>query len=71
MCHAYKKKCEDEYKELHYNKGVELFAEEKLIEAIEEWEKVKALDPNFRRVDYSIHKAKTMLRNLDRLKQNQ
>jgi hypothetical protein len=39
-----------------------------LNDAIEEWELVWALDPGYKRVEYLIQKAKTILKNIEKLK---
>lgn len=62
---------EERYKELHYKKGMEYYGKEKLVEAIYEWESVQRIDPQYKRVDYLIHKAKTVLKNLEELKSKQ
>ncbi len=67
----YIKKSEDLYKELHYKKGIQFFYKELLNEAIEEWELVRAINPDYKRVDYLISKAKTILTKIDDLKESQ
>jgi tetratricopeptide (TPR) repeat protein len=69
LCRAYIKKSEDLYKEHHYKKGIQYYGQEQLVEAITEWELVKRLDPDYKRVDYYIHKAKTILNKLEELKE--
>lgn len=70
-CHGYIKKCEDSYKEMHYKRGMELFDEEKLDEAIGEWNLVKAQDPYYKRVDYLINKAEKISKKIEELKKGQ
>jgi tetratricopeptide (TPR) repeat protein len=70
-CHAYIKKSEDLYKEIHYKKGIQFFYKELLNEAIEEWELVRAIDPDYKRVDYLINKAKKILNKIEELKEGQ
>jgi len=68
-CVAYMKKSEDLYKEMHYKRGMQYFGKQKLKEAIQEWELVKARDPNYKRVEYLINKAETILQNIEKIKQ--
>jgi tetratricopeptide (TPR) repeat protein len=70
-CHAYIKKSEDLYKEIHYKKGIQFFYKELLNEAIEEWELVRAIDPDYKRVDYLISKTKKILTKIEELKESQ
>ncbi|MBW1717184.1 MAG: tetratricopeptide repeat protein [Deltaproteobacteria bacterium] len=70
-CQVYLEKSENLYKEMHYRKGIQLFDKELLTEAIEEWELVWHIDPNYKRVDYLITKAKTILKNIRELKESQ
>jgi tetratricopeptide (TPR) repeat protein len=70
-CHGYIKNSEDLYKELHYKKGIHVFYKELLNEAIAEWELVRAIDPDYKRVDYLISKAKTILTKIEELKESQ
>ena len=69
-CHMYIKKGENFYKEMHYKKGIQLFHKELLIEAIQEWELVKIIDPNYKRVDYLVGKTKNILKKLEELNVN-
>jgi len=69
LCHAYIKRSEDLYKELHYKKGIQHYGQEQLVEAITEWELVKRVDPDYKRVEYYINKAKTVLNKLEELKE--
>jgi len=70
-CHGYIKNSENFYKEIHYKKGMQFFNEELLTEAIKEWKLVKLIDPDYKRVDYLISKAKTILKKLEELKKSQ
>jgi tetratricopeptide (TPR) repeat protein len=70
-CYDYIKKSGKSYKEMHYKKGIEFFGKEQLMESIKEWELVSALDPKYKRVDYLINKAKTILKNVKKLKESQ
>jgi tetratricopeptide (TPR) repeat protein len=47
-CRVRMKESEDLYKEMHYKKGIQYFGKELLVEAIEEWELVKAVDPKYK-----------------------
>jgi tetratricopeptide (TPR) repeat protein len=68
-CVAYVKKSEDLYKEMHYKRGMQYFGKQQLKEAIQEWELVRTQDPNYKRVDYLINKAETILQNIEKIKQ--
>jgi hypothetical protein len=68
-CLAYIKKSEDLYKEMHYKRGMKYFGNEQLREAIQEWELVRARDPKYKRVGYLIDKAETILKNIEKLKE--
>jgi tetratricopeptide (TPR) repeat protein len=63
-------KCEDTYKEVHYNKGLAYFGDQKLAEAIAEWEMVSSLDPNYKDVNKNLTKAKTLLERLESIKRS-
>ena len=67
-CHGFIKKSESLYKEMHYKKGMLYFDKEELEKAIKEWELVHLLDPKYKRVEYLITKAKTMLKKLEEIK---
>jgi hypothetical protein len=68
---VYLEKSENLYKEVHYRKGIQLFDKELLTEAIDEWKLVRLIDPNYKRVDYLITKAKTILKNIQELRDSQ
>ncbi|MGD8985855.1 MAG: LysM domain-containing protein, partial [Desulfobacteraceae bacterium] len=68
-CVAYVKKSEDLYKEMHYKRGMQYFGKQQLKEAIQEWELVRTRDPNYKRVEYLISKAETILQNIEKIKQ--
>ena len=70
-CQVYLEKSENLYKEVHYRKGIQLFDKELLTEAIDEWKLVCLIDPNYKRADYLITKAKTILKNIQELKDSQ
>jgi tetratricopeptide (TPR) repeat protein len=67
-CTAYIKKSEELYKTMHYKQGIRYYGKEQLTEAIREWEMVRALDPNYKRVGYYIEKSKEMLKRLEDLR---
>ncbi|MDY6972521.1 MAG: LysM domain-containing protein [Thermodesulfobacteriota bacterium] len=67
--HAYISKSSDLYKEMHYKKGMQFFDEERLVEAIGEWELVRSMDPNYKRVALLINQARTILKNIEKLKE--
>jgi tetratricopeptide (TPR) repeat protein len=68
QCHKYMNKCETSYKKLHYKQGMRYYNNERLNEAIEEWELVRKQDPNYKRVNYLINKAQAILNKLNELK---
>lgn len=70
-CQAYLEQCETVYKEIHYKRGIEFFDQELVEEAIHEWELVQLMEPTYKRVDYLISKAKTILRNIREIQQCQ
>jgi tetratricopeptide (TPR) repeat protein len=70
-CYMYIERSENLYNEIHYQKGVECFAREQLVEAIEEWELVRVIDPNYKEVDHLINKAKKILKKVEELKKSQ
>jgi tetratricopeptide (TPR) repeat protein len=70
LCQAYIERSEDLYKELHYKKGIQHYGREQLVEAITEWELVKRLDPDYKRVEYYINKAQAILNRLEELKED-
>lgn len=70
-CHAYIQESENLYKEIHYRKGIQYFEDEKLDDAIREWELVSAVDPNYRRTNYLIQKANTILKKVEEIKKRQ
>lgn len=70
QCHGLIKECETGYKEMHYQRGIQLFGAEKPDAAITEWEKVSELDPDYKQVSQYIKKARTISENIKKLKQN-
>jgi tetratricopeptide (TPR) repeat protein len=63
-CDTYIKWSEDNYKDLHYRKGLAYFREEKLAEAIDEWEMVYKVDPNYKDVEKNIEKVRNLMNRL-------
>ena len=70
-CKSYIKKSEELYKETHYKRGIRFFDKERLSEAIKEWERVKLMDPNYKKVNELIKKARTLLKKIEELKESQ
>jgi tetratricopeptide (TPR) repeat protein len=70
-CRMYIKKSKNLYNEMHYKTGIQFFAREQLVEAIEEWELVRDIDSNYKRVDYLINKAEKILEKVEELKESQ
>ena len=62
------KQCEDAYKELHYQLGIQYFGEEKLENAISEWQLVKKFDPHYKQVEENIRKAEKISIKIQQLK---
>jgi tetratricopeptide (TPR) repeat protein len=69
QCRAIIEQCEDSYKELHYQLGIQFFGEEKLENAINEWKLVKRLDPNYKQVEENIRKAEKISIKIQQLKE--
>jgi hypothetical protein len=70
-CNLYVRKSEDLYKEMHYKEGIRFFDREQLNEAIKEWELVRVMDPDYKKVNELINKAKTLLKKIEELKKSQ
>jgi tetratricopeptide (TPR) repeat protein len=70
-CHEYIEKSEAEYKELHYAKGLSYFRDERLAEALNEWELVQAVDPDYEDVEENIIKVKKLLKTLEGIQKSQ
>jgi tetratricopeptide (TPR) repeat protein len=69
-CEKNIQECEERYKDAHYGKGLSYFGNEKLADAIREWELVYALDPQFKDVDKNLKKARTLLERLESIKRS-
>ncbi len=57
-----------EYKEFHYNEGIVFFGQEALKKAIVSWEKVTAVDPDYKDVQQNLKKAILLNDRLERIK---
>jgi len=69
-CQDYIKKSGEIYMETHYNRGLSYYGNQKLPEAVREWELVRAVDPNYKNVEKDIKKAKTLLERLENIKKS-
>ena len=70
-CSNYIKKCENLYMDVHYKMGMQYYGNEQLVEAMREWELVQLMDPNYKKVDHLINKAKTILKKLEEIRQSE
>lgn len=71
-CGGCKKYIEDSleaYKERHYNEGIVYFGQEKLKQAISSWEKVVAVDPDYKNVQENLKKATLLNERLEQIRQ--
>ena len=68
QCRPVVKQCEDSYKELHYQLGIQYFGEEKLESAINEWQLVKKIDPHYKQVEANLRKAEKINTKIQQLK---
>jgi tetratricopeptide (TPR) repeat protein len=69
-CEKNIQECEERYKDVHYDKGLSYFGNEKLADAIREWELVSALDPQYKDVDKNLKKARTLLERLESIRRS-
>ena len=69
-CKEYVKRSEDAYKEVHYLKGIQHFEEEKLREAIDEWQVVSDMDPDYKQVQNYLLRARKLLEKVQELKES-
>jgi tetratricopeptide (TPR) repeat protein len=69
-CEEYIRKSEDSYKDQHYNQGLTFFQNEKLAEAIQEWELVQAVDPGYKDVGKNLQKARALQERLEAIKRS-
>jgi tetratricopeptide (TPR) repeat protein len=70
QCEKNIQKCENTYKEVHYDKGLANFGDQKLAEAIAEWESVSALDPDYKDVKKNLTKARDLLERLESIRRS-
>ncbi len=70
LCEKNIQKCENTFKEVHYDKGLAYFGDQKLAEAIAEWESVSALDPDFKDVKKNLTKARTLFERLESIRRS-
>lgn len=70
-CSAHIIKSLESYKETHYNKGAVYYANQQLAQAVNEWEMVHELDPDYKDVAQKLHKARTLLKKLNKIKKSQ
>jgi tetratricopeptide (TPR) repeat protein len=70
-CLDYIKKCESLYMDVHYKMGMQYYGNEQLVEAMREWELVQLMDPNYKKVDHLINKAKTILKKLEEIRESE
>jgi tetratricopeptide (TPR) repeat protein len=68
-CKEYIRRAEDAYKEVHYLKGIEHFEEERLKEAIEQWQLVSKVDPNYKQVQNYLLRAQKLFEKVQELKE--
>jgi tetratricopeptide (TPR) repeat protein len=68
-CKEYIRRAEDAYKEVHYLKGIEHFEEERLKEAIEHWQLVSKVDPNYKQVQNYLLRAQKLFEKVQELKE--
>jgi tetratricopeptide (TPR) repeat protein len=70
QCDEYRLKSEEIYKETHYNRGVVHYGAEELEAAITEWERVYALDPQYKDVTPNLKKARVLWERLESIKRS-
>ncbi len=64
VCREKKAESEARYKDLHYKNGIRYFENEQLVKAIEEWERVRKIDPDYENVQKNIALARRLLKRL-------
>ena len=69
-CEKNVQECEERYKDVHYGKGLSYFGDEKLADAIREWELVYTLDTQYKDVDKNLKKARALLKRLESIKRS-
>ena len=70
QCAGYVEKSLARFKEAHYNKGIVYYNNEKLAEAISEWEMVYEIDPGYKDVEQNLSQAKKLLEKLEQIKKS-
>ncbi len=68
-CLSYSRKSMEAYKDCHYKAGIRFFENEQLEKAIGAWEKVRAVDPDYKSVQDNIKTARNLLNKLNQIKQ--
>ena len=69
-CQALIKKSEESFKDIHYRKGLDYFKDEKLADAIREWQLVYDMDPHYEEVDRNLQKARLLQQRLDAIRRS-
>jgi tetratricopeptide (TPR) repeat protein len=69
-CQALVKKSEESFKDIHYRKGLDYFTNEKLADAIREWQLVYDMDPHYEDVDRNLQKARLLQERLDAIRRS-
>lgn len=59
--HDYERQCHDAYLEIHYNLGNNYYQNGRPQDAIAEWNKVSALDPDYKAVRYNVDLARLLM----------
>jgi tetratricopeptide (TPR) repeat protein len=70
-CREYIDNSLNSYKTYHYNEGIVFFGREELKDAIAEWEKVEAIDPDYKDVKRNLEKARLLSERLERIKKGE
>ena len=55
-------------KDWHYRRGIQLYKQEKLEEALKEWQIVFDFDPNYKKIDYYMQRCRYILKKIRELK---
>lgn len=69
-CKVYIEKSKNIFLETHYNKGIDFFSKEDLKNAITEWEAVYDVDPDYKKVQQNLRKARLLQKRLDTIKKS-
>lgn len=70
-CRAYIEKSKEAFKDLFYRRGLDYFKQEKLTDAIRQWEVVYDMDPAYRDVESNLQKARQLQQRLEEIKSTQ